>query len=316
MHKPVDLTDTAAFERLLDRWRGRISEAVGEAMTFGTMVPAPLRGGMSHAVLAGGKRYRGMLTLALGLDLAVAEEQLLSSAVAIEIIHAASLVVDDLPCMDDARRRRSQPATHVEFGEATAILSSIALIGRAMEIVARDLGLQPSSRSSILDTLSHVIGAEALCGGQYDDLYPPYYATERDLIHRYERKTSALFVAAFRCPALLAEVDAETLTRLSRAGQRLGVAFQIFDDLLDQTGDAHAIGKDVGQDHGTLTLATLLGPARAAERAADELAAVQKELRETVGPGRAVDLIRRMAARAAGADKRAASRADLRPTAG
>ncbi|CAL80121.1 Geranylgeranyl pyrophosphate synthetase (GGPP synthetase) (Farnesyltranstransferase) [Bradyrhizobium sp. ORS 278] len=316
MHKPVDLTDTAAFETQLDRWRGRIGEAVAEAMAFGTTVPAPLQAGMSHAVLAGGKRYRGMLVLALGSDLGVPEEQLLSSAVAIETIHAASLVVDDLPCMDDARRRRSQPATHVAFGEATAILSSIALIARAMEVVARDRQLSPASRSSIVDTLSHAIGPQALCGGQYDDLYPPYYATEQDLIHRYQRKTSALFVAAFRCPALLAEVDPETLLRIARAGQRLGVAFQIFDDLLDLTGDAHAIGKDVGQDHGTVTLATLLGPARAAERAADELAAVQKELRETVGPGRALDLIRRMAARIAGTGKKSAGRDDLRPHAG
>jgi geranylgeranyl diphosphate synthase type II len=300
MHQASDLIDTAALEAQLDRWRARIGDALAQAMAFEAAVPAPLRDGMGHAVLAGGKRYRGLLALALGTDLTVPEEQLMSSAAAIEIVHAASLVVDDLPCMDDARRRRSQPATHVAYGEATAILASIALIARATECVARDPHLAPATRSAIVQSLSHVIGAEALCGGQYDDLFPQAEITEQALVDRYVRKTSALFVAAFRCPALVAGVDEETLARLSGAGERLGLAFQIFDDLLDLGGDAQAIGKDVGKDCGKVTLPALLGAAQAAERAGAELAAVQKTLRETVGPGRALDLVRRMAMRVSG----------------
>ncbi len=287
------------FGTQLEQWRSQIEQELAAALAFGGRVPAPLHDALRHAVLGGGKRYRGLLAMALGADLSIPSERLLSSAVALEFIHSASLVVDDLPCMDDASRRRSAPSTHAAFGEATALLSSIALLSRAHERVAQDAGLAPIARARIGEALAAAVGAAGLCGGQYDDLFQGDKLGEDLLIDRYRRKTGVLFSAAFECAGIVAGCDPHVLSRLQRAGEQLGVAFQLYDDLIDQLSSIETAGKDVGKDAAKITLATMLGAEVARREAETSLAAVQKEIMALSREGYASALVSAMAARAA-----------------
>ena len=283
----------------LEQWRSQIEQALAAALVFETRVPTPLHEALRHAVLGGGKRYRGLLAMALAADLSVPTERLLSSAVALELIHSASLVVDDLPCMDDASRRRAAPSTHAAFGEATALLCSIALLSRAHERVAQDAGLIPIARGGIGEVMAHAVGAAGLCGGQYDDLFQDGPLGVEPLIDRYRRKTGVLFAAAFACAGIVAGCDPEVQSRLQRAGERLGVSFQLYDDLIDQLSSAETAGKDVGKDATKVTLATVLGTEAARREAEAGLALVQTEIKALSREGYASALVSAMAARAA-----------------
>lgn len=283
----------------IERWRNEIEHVLAAALIGEAPVPAPLQAALQHAVLGGGKRYRGLLALAVGADLMVPAQHLLSSAVALELIHAASLVVDDLPSMDNASRRRAAPATHTVYGEATAILCSIALLARAHECVMRDPELEPVTRARIGEALSAAVGATGLCGGQFDDLFQVENLTESVLSDRYRRKTGALFAASFTCASLIAGADRRDVRRLHEAGERLGIAFQLCDDLLDCLGTADIAGKDVRQDATKVTLATMLGSAAARRLVEIELAAVHDTIAERCGKGYALSLLTSMSARAA-----------------
>lgn len=286
--------------RQLGHWRGLIEEALAGALAFDAPVATTFWESMCHAVLGGGKRYRGLLVFALGVDFGVADERLLSSASAIEAIHAASLVVDDLPCMDNASRRRAAPSTHAAFGEATAILCSIALLARAQELVVRDPALAPEIKVRLGQTLADAVGGVGLCGGQFDDLFPDKVLSEAQLVDRYRRKTGALFAAALQCPAIIHGAAPGVVGRLGLAGERLGLAFQLYDDLIDLLGNAETAGKDIGQDSAKVTLAAHLGAEAAQARAEAELAAVADEIRVLCGEGYAYALVAEMSARAAG----------------
>lgn len=284
----------------LELWRAGIEQSLVEALAFEGTIARTFHDGLRHAVLGGGKRYRGLLVMALGADFTVPEAQLLSSAAAIELIHAASLVIDDLPCMDNASRRRAAPSTHAAFGEATAILCGVALLARANDLVVGDATLLPEVKARIGEALSVAVGATGLCGGQFDDLFPARALTEADLVDRYRRKTGALFAAALQCPGHVKGASTHELARLGVIGERLGLAFQLYDDLIDLVSTAEIAGKDVGQDGAKITLATHLGAAAARARAEAELDAVRVELTALCGRGRASALVEDMAARAAG----------------
>ncbi len=226
--------------------------------------PAPgaedLSRAIADAALSPGKRLRPLAALAAG-ELARAPVSTSAEvAVAVEFLHAASLVLDDLPSMDNARRRRGRPALHVVHGVATAELAAVALLSRAFEIVAAAPGLSAAARARIVRELSAAVGAGGCSAGQAADLAAdPGSITLDDLEAIHARKTGALFVAAVRGGALAGGARESALTALTLFARNLGLAFQITDDLLDLEGDPEQMGKDAGRDAHRANFATVLG---------------------------------------------------------
>lgn len=205
-------------------------------------------------------------------DLARApREASLAVGVSVELVHAASLALDDLPSMDDARRRRGRPALHVAHGVAVAELAAVALLSRAMEVAAGAPGAPAATRARLVAELAAAVGAEGCCAGQAADLAAdPKSLALDDLEAIHARKTGALFVAAVRGGALAGGAGDAVLETLTRYARNLGLAFQITDDLLDLEGDPGAMGKDTRRDAHRANFATLLG-GDASRRLVDEL---------------------------------------------
>ncbi len=181
-------------------------------------------------------------------------------AVSVELVHAASLVLDDLPSMDDAARRRGRPALHRVHGVATSELAAVALLARAFEIAAGAAELSAPARARILAELGGAVGAAGCCAGQAADLAAdPAKVSLDDLEAIHARKTGALFVAAVRGGAIAGGAGERALTALTIYARNLGLAFQITDDLLDLEGDPGRMGKDTGRDAHRANFATVLG---------------------------------------------------------
>ncbi len=215
---------------------------------------------IEEAVLSPGKRLRPLVALAAG-DLARAPREASTAvAVSVELLHAASLVLDDLPSMDDARRRRGRPALHRVYGVATAELAAVALISRAFEVTAGAPRLSASTRARVVEELAAAVGASGCCAGQAADLTADAHAlTLEDLEAIHARKTGALFVAAVRGGALAGGAREASLEALTLFARNLGLAFQITDDLLDLEGDSERMGKDTHRDAHRANFATLFG---------------------------------------------------------
>lgn len=237
--------------------------------------PDRLAQAMRYSVLAPGKRLRPVLVLLAAEACGGAVEAALPAACAVEMVHAYSLVHDDLPAMDDDDLRRGQPTCHKRFDEATAILAGDALLALALEVLAKDVR-PPETAAKCCAALAEAAGPRFLVGGQADDLQGALQGAglERlESIHR--RKTGALIVVSLRLGAMVAGADGGCLAALEHYGHALGLAFQITDDLLDVQGEAHAVGKRVGKDtqQGKLTFPGLLGveeSLRRAQRLAEE----------------------------------------------
>lgn len=245
--------------------------------------PTVLRQAMRYSLLAGGKRLRPALVLLTGELLGAETGDLVPGAVAVECVHTFSLVHDDLPALDDDDLRRGRPTLHHRFGEATAILAGDALLARAIEVLAtRPAGIPAGRRAGAVALVAEAIGLEGMIGGQMADLeaekaWPEEPAAALDDIHR--RKTGALLTVSLRLGALYAEASSTTDEILSRLGDRLGLMFQIGDDILDAEGRAEAIGKSPGKDAALhkLTAVELHGVAASRERL-ERLATEAEEL--------------------------------------
>ncbi len=207
---------------------------------------------MRYAVLGGGKRLRPMLVYATGAALGAALERLDAAAVAVEVIHAYSLVHDDLPAMDDDALRRGRPTCHIEFGEAMAILAGDALQALAFEVLAADPQLVDAPRTHVemLRVLAAACGAQGMAGGQALDLAAIGQRLTPDELERmHVHKTGALIRASVRLGALAAGcADQAVLAALERYGHCIGLAFQIRDDIIDIEGDSATLGKTAGKD--------------------------------------------------------------------
>lgn len=220
---------------------------------------------MRYAVLGGGKRLRPLLVYAAGRAFDVAFAKLDRAAVAIELIHAYSLVHDDLPAMDDDDLRRGRPTVHKAFDEATAILAGDALQALAFEVLASggDVGLSPATVLAQTRELAHGAGPAGMVGGQSLDLALVGCDPGVDTLTRMHRlKTGALIVSAVRIGAIGATTaDSGQLGALDRYARDLGLAFQIQDDVLDDIGDVAVTGKTIGADRerGKPTFTSLLG---------------------------------------------------------
>ncbi len=230
---------------------------------------------MEYACLGGGKRFRAMLVYACGVMTGATLEQLDTPACAVEMVHAYSLVHDDLPAMDNDLLRRGQPTCHIEFDEATAVLAGDALQSRAFEILASPETniLSAGQRCRMLEELSKAIGSTGMAGGQALDMA----ATDRnlethELVHLHRLKTGALIEAAAVLGGLAGpESDHRLLGSLREYARSIGLAFQIADDILDCTSDSRTLGKTAGADSrmGKATYVSTLGLEEARTGAAD-----------------------------------------------
>jgi farnesyl diphosphate synthase len=246
--------------------------------------PLELHRAMRYAVLGGGKRLRPLLVYAAGHALGVDGSELDAPACAVELIHAYSLVHDDLPAMDDDALRRGRPTCHVVYGEAMAILAGDALQARAFEILAHDphAGGHPARAMEMLRELGRACGAEGMAGGQALDLGAVGRKLSlAELEHMHACKTGALIRTAVRLGALAAGADAAALEALDRYAAAVGLAFQVRDDVLDVEGESAVIGKTAGKDAAAdkPTFPSIIGldasRARLAELTATALAAIE-----------------------------------------
>ncbi len=244
--------DPAGLEATFTRWRARVENSLQAALPAAETAPRRLHAAMRHAALDGGKRMRPLLVYAAGSAFGADEGALDAPAAAVELIHAYSLVHDDLPAMDDDSLRRGKPTVHVAFGEATAVLAGDALQSLAFECLATAPG-NAETRVAMLRELSIAAGARGMCGGQALDIDATGEATtvSIDFLERlHTLKTGALLRASVRMGAIAAGADAETRARLDDYADALGLAFQIRDDLLDVESDSATLGKTVGKDAG------------------------------------------------------------------
>ena len=226
---------------------------------------------MRYSALAPGKRLRPFLVLAGARLFGVARRCALQVAAAIEMVHAYSLVHDDLPAMDDSDLRRGRPTCHKEFDEATAVLAGDGLLTTAFEVLAHsDTHADPAVRCELVAALAAAAGAAGMVGGQMIDLIAEHQLLDIGAITRLQRmKTGALIAFACEAGAILAKAPAEPRTALRGYAHDLGLAFQIADDLLDVEGSAAETGKPVGADAaaGKATFVSILGVARARAQA-------------------------------------------------
>lgn len=222
--------------------------------------PAALHQSMRHSLLAPGKRVRALLLILTTKHFGGSEESALASACAVEMVHAASLILDDLPAMDNATLRRGLPANHRIYGEATAILAAIALMNRAFGVIAEDKALPDPARVRLTDILSRAIGSEGLVAGQEADLkWQPIAATRKDVELVHMRKTAALFAASTEMGAVVAGINGADAQRMRDFGKRLGLAFQVLDDLIDVLAAREEAGKDVDRDAGKPSMVHTIG---------------------------------------------------------
>lgn len=252
----------------------RVESALGEWVP--ASAPAGLGQAMRYGVLDGGKRLRALLVEAAAeavgaLDTPVGREAALRAACAVELIHAYSLVHDDLPCMDDDVLRRGRPTCHVEFDEATALLVGDALQTLAFQVLAESELPSHQRRLSMIALLAQAAGSRGMAGGQAIDLAAVGTTlTLEELEFMHIRKTGALIRAAVLLGAHCGNADETTLTALGHYANRAGLLFQVVDDILDAEGSTVTLGKTAGKDaaQDKPTYVSMLGLPRAKEFAA------------------------------------------------
>lgn len=223
---------------------------------------------MAYTALAPSKQVRGVLVLLCAELCRGQAARALPAAAAIELVHAASLILDDLPSMDDAPLRRGRRANHLEFGEAVAVLAAFGLLNLAYGSLAR--AYDPAAATRMIAMISDAVGPAGLIGGQALDLEATDRAIDFETLERIHRgKTGALFVAAAACGAVTAGAAAEPISALSAYAKNLGLAFQIVDDLLDVSGDPAQTGKAVRADARKTTFVSFSGVEGARQLAAE-----------------------------------------------
>ena len=239
-----------AFKDRIDEYTTRVDDALERALPAPETSPERLHEAMRYAVFNGGKRLRPVLVYAAGECLGVETVLLDAPAVAIELIHAFSLVHDDLPAMDDDDLRRGQPTVHVRFDEATAILAADALQPLAFRVLSGCTDIDVSQRILLIDLVTDACGSIGMTGGQSIDLAAEGQTlSAAEIEHMYSLKTGALIHASVLSACILRnDMDRESREALDRFARAVGVAFQIKDDILDIEGETEIIGKPAGSD--------------------------------------------------------------------
>jgi geranylgeranyl diphosphate synthase, type II len=281
--EPV-VADFAALEKTLAERHAQVERALRDLVR--PAQPPQVTAALEYSLFAPAKRLRPILALLVADVLRGQPEAVLPAACAIELVHTASLILDDLPCMDDAALRRGRPTCHVVHGEATAILAAFALQNRAFEILATPWpgGPDDEARHAMARELARAVGTDGMIAGQAQDLAstdrPLDFAT-LEFIH--SRKTGALFMASAALGGLAAPARPPERAAVVAYAKNLGLAFQIVDDLIDLTGRTAEAGKDVGQDLKKTTFVSFSG-VDGARALAEELIVTSQEALATFGP--------------------------------
>jgi farnesyl diphosphate synthase len=256
---------------------GRVESALAELLPAPRIAPTRLHDAMRYATLGGGKRVRAMLVFGAGEMTGADPQRLRVAASAVEMIHAYSLIHDDLPCMDDDVLRRGKPTCHVEFDEATALLAGDALQSLAFQLLSEyKLAENPQTQLKMMQLFAAATGSRGMAGGQAIDLDAVGKSiTLPELEYMHILKTGALIRASVLLGAHCgADLDRGQMDHLDRYAKCVGLAFQVVDDILDEEGDAATLGKTAGKDKasGKPTYTSLMGLAEA-KRFATELLA-------------------------------------------
>lgn len=243
---------TAAFDDWMKTVQAGSETALSGFLPAATANPARLHEAMRYALLGGGKRVRPLLAYAAGALFDADAAVVARAAAAVEMIHAYSLVHDDMPCMDDDALRRGKPTVHIAYDEATALLVGDALQSQAFVVLAEaDTGVVPPTRlAAMLKVLAQASGSAGMCGGQAIDLASVGLAlTLEQLEQMHQLKTGALLRAAVVLGALAGkDVTAAEMAALDQYSRAIGLAFQVVDDVLDATADSATLGKTAGKD--------------------------------------------------------------------
>lgn len=268
---------TPVLQALCARINQRLAELLPQPANASDQVAIAMRDG----VLAPGKRIRPLLMLLIGKGLAPQPPgALLDLACAVEMVHAASLMLDDMPCMDNARLRRGRMAVHARYGQDIAMLAAVALLSHACGMVAATDGLDGAARARLVVVLCDAVGLNGLVRGQYRDLHEGAAARPAsEIASANAQKTGALFAAAFEMAAIACAANAATRQALRTAATDLGHAFQLRDDLEDGASAAVTITKDRHKDEGKSTMVALLGRAAVQDLLSTHLDLAQAQLR-------------------------------------
>jgi len=232
------------LEKYLESKKKVIEKALGNYLPGPSQKPQVLSRALRYAVLGGGKRLRPILVIAASEQVNGNTPQAIPAACAIELLHAFSLIHDDLPCIDNDNLRRGRPTLHKIYGEGIAVLAGDALMALAFQLLARTGNLQ------VLSEVAQAIGRQGMIGGQIADLEAEgkkINLSQLEFIHK--NKTAALIKASIRAGAILGGADSKKLKILSNYGEKIGLAFQIIDDILNVEGKEEKIGKKVGSDN-------------------------------------------------------------------
>jgi geranylgeranyl diphosphate synthase type II len=254
---------------LIARVGGSIERELDRIMPRESDPPAEIHRAMRYSVFPGGKRLRPALSLLVAETLGIPEAAVLPSACALELIHAFSLIHDDLPAMDDDDLRRGRPTSHKVFGEAVAILTGDALSTLAFEIVARETP-DKSTVAALVVELANASGTRGMIGGQVLDLLAEGREPKQALVDEiHQKKTAALLRSAAVMPAIAGKAPEAQCKALARFGELLGWAFQIVDDVLDETRSAEELGKGSHKDRerGKMTYPAAIGLSECMARA-------------------------------------------------
>ncbi len=243
---------TENFKLRFDNYLQQVNDALPDFLPSGEAEQKTVYEAMAYSLMAGGKRIRAIMTLAFCQLCGGSPADAVPFAAAIEMVHAYSLIHDDLPCMDDDDMRRGKPSCHIAFGEANALLAGDGLLTLAFETIldSKNTGSLPPKRVlEASSVLAHAAGANGMVGGQVIDLENEGKQMPFELLQTLDRlKTGALIRAAAVMGCVVAGADEELIRRAERYAAAVGLAFQIVDDILDVTADQAALGKPIGSD--------------------------------------------------------------------
>jgi geranylgeranyl diphosphate synthase type II len=252
-----------------EHFRNQVEAAILQYLPSGNTRPAQLHEAMLYCMQAGGKRLRPVLAACKAFS---QQADPLPAAVAIECLHGYSLVHDDLPCMDDSDLRRGKPSCHKQYDEVTAVLAGDALLTHAFALLGSEYTETPKISNSLVCILGKAAGSRHLIGGQMEDILNEGQSPSQNTLEFiHQNKTAALLIASLEMGAVLGGANPKQIQQIRLFGEKLGLTFQIVDDLLDHLGDEAALGKPVGADaqNEKTTILSYCTPEQAREKVAN-----------------------------------------------
>ncbi|CAN5603057.1 polyprenyl synthetase family protein [soil metagenome] len=263
------MDDQSAFPQRFEVLRAGVDRRLAELAPAMGSAPNRLVEAVRYALLAPGKRFRPMVTLLAAAEFGAPDGAALDAACAFEMIHTASLILDDLPAMDDAGLRRGLPTIHRTYDEATAILAGVGLLNQAYAVISADHALPGPLRADLTARAAEAVGFSGLIAGQARDLFDRDQLRDPAVLERLNHeKTGVLIIAAAQGGAAIAGAPEAAIEAVGQWARHIGLAFQIRDDIIDAQASSETAGKDVGKDAVMTTVVSTLGVA-GARRAVD-----------------------------------------------